>query len=176
MTKARNLSLLSAVEAGATADQTKADIDSLGISGLSKVLNVTTYVNSTRQVLSATTSITMASFTVNKLSSSSKLFIHGTMSGRAEHAGDLQQGWKLGSGTEFNGQTCSYQNNGLGRVLSTSAAIVGHTTTGSQTMVFRYFSVNNGNNKPFAVYNPHASDDARLAQTSSVFSVTEVEV
>ena len=31
MTKARNLSLLSAVEAGATADQTKADIDSLGI-------------------------------------------------------------------------------------------------------------------------------------------------
>jgi len=31
MTKARNLSLLSTVEAGATADQTKADIDSLGI-------------------------------------------------------------------------------------------------------------------------------------------------
>ena len=31
MTKARNLSLLSAVEAGATTDQTKADIDALGI-------------------------------------------------------------------------------------------------------------------------------------------------
>ena len=36
MTKARNLSLLSAVEAGATTDQTKADIDALGINGFNK--------------------------------------------------------------------------------------------------------------------------------------------
>ena len=36
MTKARNLSLLSAVEAGATTDQTKADIDALGINGTRK--------------------------------------------------------------------------------------------------------------------------------------------
>jgi len=34
MTKARNLSLLSAVEAAATADQTKADINALGITGI----------------------------------------------------------------------------------------------------------------------------------------------
>ena len=33
MTKARNLSLLSAVEAGATADQTKADLNAIGVSG-----------------------------------------------------------------------------------------------------------------------------------------------
>ena len=140
-----------------------------------RVLDVTTYINSTRQALSSGTSVTMASFTVNKLSSTSTLVIHGTMSGRNEHAGDLQQGWKLGSGTEFNGQTMSYQNNTLGRVLSTSAAIVGHTTTGAQTMVFRYYSVNSGSNMPFRVYNPNASDDPRLAQTSSVFTVTEVE-
>ena len=140
-----------------------------------RVLDVTTHIESTRTAFSAAASITMASFTVNKLSSTSTLVIHGTMSGRNEHAGDLQQGWKLGSGTEFNGQTMSYQNNVLGRVLSTSAAIVGHTTTGSQTMVFRYYSVNSGNNMPFQVYNPNASDDPRLAQTSSVFTVTEVE-
>ena len=33
MSKARNLSLLSAVEAGATADQTKADLNAIGVSG-----------------------------------------------------------------------------------------------------------------------------------------------
>ena len=140
-----------------------------------RVLDVTTYTSGTRQSLPVAVSVTMASFTVNKLSSTSTLVIHGTMSGRGEHAGDLQQGWKLGSGTEFNGQTCSYQNNTLGRVLSTSAVISGHTTTGSQTMVFRYYSVNGSANKPFQVYNPNASDDARLAQSSSMFTVTEVE-
>ena len=140
-----------------------------------RVLDVTTYTSGTRQAFAASASLTMASFTVNKLSSTSTLVIHGTMSGRGEHAGDIQQGWKLGSGTEFNGQTCSYQNNTLGRVLSTAAVISGHTTTGSQTMVFRYYSVNSTTNKPFDVYNPNASDDPRLAQTSSLFSVTEVE-
>ena len=140
-----------------------------------RVLDVTTYTDSTRQALPISTSVTMASFTVNKLSSTSTLVIQGTMSGKGEHAGHLQQGWKLGSGTEFNGQNVSYQNNNEGRVVSTSALIVGHTTTGSQTMVFRYYSVNSGQNKPFQIYNPNASDDARLAQSSSVFTVTEVE-
>ena len=140
-----------------------------------RVLDVTTYTNSTRQALPTSSSITMASFTVNKLSSTSTLVIQGTMSGANEYSGQMQQGWKLGSGTEFNGQTTSYQNNVNGRVVSTSAVIVGHTTTGSQTMVFRYYSVNSGNNMPFQVYNPNASDDPRLAQTSSVFTVTEVE-
>jgi len=140
-----------------------------------RVLDVTTYIDSTRQALPIGTSVTMASFTVNKLSSTSTLVIQGTMSGVGEHAGHLQQGWKLGSGTEFNSQGVSYQNNTNGRVISTSAVIVGHTTTGSQTMVFRYYSVNSGQNKPFQVYNPNAADDARLAQSSSVFTVTEVE-
>ena len=140
-----------------------------------RVLDVTTYTDSTRQALPISTSVTMASFTVNKLSSTSTLVIQGTMSGTGEHAGHLQQGWKLGSGTEFNGQNVSYGNNTHGRVISTSALIVGHTTTGSQTMVFRYYSVNSGQNKPFQIYNPNATDDARLAQSSSVFTVTEVE-
>ena len=117
----------------------------------------------------------MASFTVNKLSSTSTLIVNGTLSGTGEHAGQLQQGWKLGSGTEFNAQTVSYQNNTHGRIFPTSAVIVGHTTTGSQTMVFRYYSVNSGQNKSFQIYNPNATDDSRLAQTTSVFTVTEVE-
>ena len=141
-----------------------------------RVLDVTTYTNSTRQALPTSSSITMASFTVNKLSSTSTLVIQGTMSGTNEYSGQMQQGWKLGSGTEFNGQTTSYQNNVNGRVVSTSAVIVGHTTTGSQTMVFRYYSANaSGTDKPFQVYNPNATDDPRLAQTQSVFIVTEVE-
>ena len=175
MTKARNLSLLSAVEAGATADQTKADIDSLDISGLSKVLNVTTYINSTRQALTAAPSITMASFTVNKLSSTSKLVIHGGISGHDEYSGSMQQAWKLGSGTEVNVQGISYIHLNAQKNIPTTAVISGHTTTGSQTMVFRYYAASGAANRPFNIYNPNATDDARNAQTSSVFSVMEVE-
>jgi len=142
---------------------------------LGKVLSVTTFVNATRQALTAAPSITLASFTVNKLSSTSKLVIHGSISGHDEYSGSMQQAWKLGSGTEFNAQGISYIHLNAQKNHPTTAVISGHTTTGSQTMVFRYYAASGAANRPFNIYNPNATDDARNAQTSSVFSVTEVE-
>jgi hypothetical protein len=149
--------------------------DNFDSSKAGKVLNVTTYTNSTRQALTAASSITMASFTVNKLSSTSTLVIHGSISGHDEYSGSLQQGWKLGSGTEVNAQGISYINLNAQKNISTAAVITGHTTTGSQTMVFRYYAVSGSSSRPFNIYNPNTSDDNRNAQSSSVFSVTEVE-
>jgi len=54
MTKARNLSLLSTVEAGATADQTKADLNAIGVSGGRKNL----IINGGMQVAQRGTSTT----------------------------------------------------------------------------------------------------------------------
>mgnify|MGYP003680075776 CR=1 FL=1 len=59
--------------------------------------------------------------------------------------------------------------------MSTSAKISGHTTTGAQNLVFRYFLANGASdNHPFVVYNPNATDDARLGQTQSVYIINEV--
>lgn len=55
------------------------------------------------------------------------------------------------------------------------AVISGHSTTGPQTLTFRYYAVNGDTgNRPFVNYNPNASDDARLAQTCSVYTVWEI--
>lgn len=55
------------------------------------------------------------------------------------------------------------------------AIISGHATTGNQTMTFRYYVVNGDTgNRPFNVHNPNATDDARLGQTCSVYTVWEI--
>lgn len=55
------------------------------------------------------------------------------------------------------------------------AVIEGHTPTCVQAMVFRYFTNDaGGGNKPFVVYNPNSTDDTRLAQTCSMYVVTEI--
>jgi len=140
------------------------------------VINVTTYTNNTRQALSAAPSIVMASFALNKKSSTSTLVIQGSISGHTPAAGALIQGWKLGSGTEAEGQAVLYTGQSWGVSLPTSVTISGHTTTGSQTMVFRFYTNSGVSETPFTIYNPNSTDSARYGQTSSVFTVTEVEL
>lgn len=141
-----------------------------------KVINVTYRVNSTRTGLAGSPSITLESFTVNKKSPTSFLLIDGTISGKNDHAGSMNQGWKYGSGTEVIAQSLMYAVGTHGKVYPTRAIIAGHATTGPQTLVFRYFTQDGSNgNMPFTVYNPNQSDDARIGQTSSVYVVWEIE-
>ena len=82
MTKARNLSLLSAVEAGATADQTKADIDSLGINGVNKnwIINGDFQVSQRGAFTSATALTTSSVFHLDRFKSK-----HNNISGTVTH-------------------------------------------------------------------------------------------
>ena len=144
-----------------------------GVNG--RVLGVTTYTNSTRQALSSAASIVMASFVVDKLSSTSKLVISGSISGDTNNSGSMQQGWKFGAGVEVNAQALMYEATNNSKCFPTSAIISGHTITGTQTMVFRFYTGNGVAALPFITYNPNSSDDGRNGQTSSVFTVTEVE-
>lgn len=140
-----------------------------------KVINVTYRVNNTRTVLASAASTVMESFTVNKKSATSLLIIQGTICGYGPFSGMLQQGWKLGAGTEVLAQSVMYDENNFGKVMPTSAVIAGHTTTGSQTLVFRYYSNMGSAERPFLIYNPSNLDDPRSGQTSSVYIVWEVE-
>jgi hypothetical protein len=43
-------------------------------------------------------------------------------------------------------------------------------------MKFRYFVINTDcGSRPFLIYNPNASEDPRLAQTQSVYTIWEIE-
>lgn len=142
-----------------------------------EVIAKTVYKNCTRSVVTAATSITFASFSVNKRVASSQLLMEGTLAGFGDYSGEMTPGWKLGAGTEALGQGVMYasSSNIHGKVYPTMAVLDGHTTTGAQTMVFRYYSASGSiGDKPFVVYNPNATDDNRLAQTCSVFVVTEI--
>lgn len=98
-----------------------------------------------------------------------------SISGFANSAGAVTQGWKLGAGTEVIAQGIQYDENIYAKIYMTKAIIAGHVVTGPQTLVFRYFTANNATASPFQVYNPNAADDARLAQTQSVYTVWEIE-
>lgn len=140
-----------------------------------KVINVTYYINSTRTSLTGGPSYVLASFPVNKLSPTSFLIADGTLSVARTLLSHAQQGWRLGSGDEFLAQTMNYGADGWGKVITSKAVIAGHTTTGTQTMVFRYFNANTLSSRPFEIYNPNNIDDSRLVQSSSVYVVYEVE-
>lgn len=140
------------------------------------IVNVTTRVNATRTPLATASVHTLESFTVDKKSPTSYLFIQGTLSGWGNHSGSIQQGWRYGSGAEVLAQGVMYDNTPHGKVYPTSARIEGHTQTGPQTLTFRYYDrINNGGEAPFTTYNPNASDDNRLDQTRSVYVVWEIE-
>jgi hypothetical protein len=140
------------------------------------IINITTRVNNTRAALSVGNSLTMESFVVDKKSPTSYLLIDGAVAGYGNYSGSMQQGWRLGSGTEVLGQALMYEANVHSKLFPTKVIISGHATTGPQTLVFRFFAANaSGGERPFNVYNPNGADDARLGQTQSVYTVTEIE-
>ena len=139
------------------------------------IVNVTNRINGAREVLTGFSSRVFETISVNKLVAGSTLIIIGNLSIGGDHSGYLQQGWKYGSGTEVLAQTLQYNSNAYGRSLSTQAVITGDTTTGTQNLVFRYYAGDGtGSHKPFTVYNINATDDARLGQTNSVYTIFEV--
>jgi len=75
MSKARNLSLLSAVEAGATTDQTKADLNAIGVSGGRKnlIINGAMQVNQRGVTSGITSGYFVDRFTLSGCSASSLL-------------------------------------------------------------------------------------------------------
>lgn len=140
-----------------------------------RVVGVTTFRDCTRLVVPTTAQYNLAQFSVNKKSSTSRLLIQGVVSGKNNASGSMQQEWIYGS-TTVAAQGVMYDDTPHGKVFPTAAVITGHTTTGAQTLTFRYRS-NNGatGEQPYTVHNPNSTDDARLGQTCSVYWVTEVE-
>ncbi len=68
-----------------------------------------------------------------------------------------------------------YSVDAYNKTFPTQAILTGDTSTGTQTMTFRYYTANGSTtDRPFIVHNPNSTDDARLAQTCSVYTVFEI--
>lgn len=140
------------------------------------VVNVTVHENVVRRQLTASASIELERFTVDKKSATSTLLIQGTISARGGDAGDFAQEWRYGTGVRVLAQSVMYHGLVFSHVFPTTAVISGHTTTGPQDLVFRYFDYSGGaTNRPFEWYNPNNLNDGRIGQTKSVYIVWEIE-
>lgn len=142
-----------------------------------RVLNVTIHTNNIRRQLFDSDSISLETFSVDKLSPTSTLLIQATISAQRSYSGSMMQGWQYGTGTEVTGQNINFSGETHGVTQSLNAVIFGHTTIGTQTLTFRYFTQNGETvQKPFEVYNPNATDDNKLGATESVYAVWEIEM
>ncbi|HEY8207107.1 MAG TPA: collagen-like protein, partial [Myxococcaceae bacterium] len=159
---------------GATGSQGAQGVQ--GPPGPTKFVGLTNVDSPTRMVVSTAASITLESFLYDKKSATSFLLIEGTAIGKNTDSGSMQQGWKLGSGTEVLAQSTTYTAQAHSVVIPTRAVISGHTTTGPQIMTFRFFSMDGSTgSRPFGIYNPNSTDDVRLGQTHSVYTIWEFE-
>ena len=79
-------------------------------------------------------------------------------------------------GTEIpGGWSFTYTPNGWTGTINLSGYISGHTTTGAQTLAFKYYSQNQGaDNAPALWINPNSTDENRHNQTQSMLTVLEL--
>lgn len=150
--------------------------DGRQITGVSKILNVTTFTSTTRRSLPAVANYVLESFDVEKMSPTSMLIVQATISGREEYSDHVQFFWDY-AGTTAPGQQYGSDNIAAlrGKNVSQQVVFSGVTATGVNTMQLRWQSMSNDADRPFNTYNPNSSDDARLQQTSSTYLVWEIE-
>lgn len=144
------------------------------------VINSALYTNNTRtsvtQTAANTVRRTLWSFSYNKQSSTSNLYVFGTMQGSGADSGAIGIETSYGTTTVAGGWGYTYVSSNTLKMAPIGVGITGHTTTGAQTLSFLYFAANSqSGNAPFQILNPSSSDEARLNQTVSYAIVLEVE-
>jgi len=144
------------------------------------VINSALYTNNTRTSVTETAAntdrVTLWSFSYNKQSSTSNLYVFGTMQGSGNDSGAIGIETSYGTTTVAGGWGYTFVSSNSIKMAPIGVGITGHTTTGAQTLSFRFFVANSGvGNRPFVVLNPNSSDDARYNQTESYAIVLEVE-
>ena len=144
------------------------------------VINSALYTNNTRtsvaETIGNTTRVTLWSFSYNKQSSTSNLYVFGTMIGRNPDSGDVALETSYGTTTVEGGWGYTFDATGALKMAPIGVGITGHTTTGAQTLSFLFYAANSSaGNRPFTILNPSSSDEARLNQTQSHAIVLEVE-
>ena len=97
----------------------------------------------------------------NKIYATSKLFVVGTVLGRDDQDGHCGTGFKYGSSAAVWCGSYTYEGGNYMVDVSISGVLVGHTTTGLQTLKLVYGS-GTANLGPFRIMNPTNSDTSEF--------------
>lgn len=143
------------------------------LSGHKGIAGIHTYTNSTRQVTSASSNWNYFTFTFNKVSSTSKLYIHATMPGYGNDNSGRYFGISIDGSYDWSGVAHS-DNAGDNNTMFTQwrNTIFG---AGTRTVTINAIPIDGSSNRSVNVVNSNSSDDNRSAQQTTVVIIYEVE-
>ena len=143
------------------------------VSGTKGAINIAQNTSNTRTALSSAASYTFMSFSYNQQKANSKIRIDMNFWGFGEASGATNI--KIGYDSTFYSGFAnmiyiagSYTKPVFGHIY-----INGASSTGNKTIQIVHESENGASARPFITWNPNATDDARLDQTTSYVTVTE---
>jgi hypothetical protein len=140
---------------------------------IGKVLQVTAFTLSTREVLPLSAEYWGSFGTINKISATSTLVVSGTFSGYGNYSGTCGVGIRINTLYRYGNYT--YGQTSHGKNYAINASFEGMPV--GAHIVYWGWKVFNGSagEKPFNVFNPNNADDTRGQQSTSVIVVMEVE-
>ena len=140
-----------------------------------KTLGVTQYSSATRTSLPNQDTYNFFDTNYTQIKANSKLIIDVNIIGHTNNNGAVNFDFEY-DGTTYSGfGGYTYSAHAQIHAMTYRRMIDGASTTGSKSFQYQYDHANNANGSPFTVWNPNASDDARLAQTVSTLIITEMD-
>ena len=140
-----------------------------------KTLGVTQYSSSTRTSLPQQDTYSFFDTNYTQIKANSKLIIDINLIGHTNDNGAVNFDFEYDGTTYagFGGYT--YSSHAQVHAMTYRRMIDGASSTGAKNFKYQFDHANNTNGSPFRVWNPNASDDARLAQTVSTLIITEMD-
>ena len=141
-----------------------------------KTLAITKFTNNTRTSLSETDQINFFDTSITQVKANSKFLVHVHLHGWQDYSGAVNHDL-IYDGTTYSGIAgFTYTAQDYWHHLRGTYYIDGASTAGSKNFKFRQDSANGGTQKFAYIWNPNASDDARLQQTISSIIFIEYDL
>jgi len=146
------------------------------VSGTKGLINIAQNTSNTRTALSNSASYTFMSFSYNQQKANSKIRVDVVLWGFGEAAGATNI--KIGYNSTFYSGFANmvYIAGSYIKPVYGHIYIDGASSTGNKTIQIIHESENGAAARPFLTWNPNATDDARLGQTTSYVIVTEYDL
>ena len=141
-----------------------------------RVLNIQSFVNSTRVTSLNGTNYNFFSVNYTQVKANSKILWWGQLAFRGNSSGEvrfqlLYDGSEVNegqSGYPYTAQSHCMYGTGCGYFQAAS-------TTGSKAVIWRHRSANGASESPAQRFNPNSSDDSRISQQASVLTFMELD-
>lgn len=146
--------------------------------GLMSVINVSTYLNSTRATFASAVTHTYYSFTITKKLTNSVLLVTATipaLSGSNAGVSAAVYRVRIGAISRYTGIAGANNTNATGNLqIITINQYWTDINAGSVTIYFEDNAANNTSLQCTSVIHPNSTDDVRFNQTGSEWIITEV--